>query len=77
MHRHFTPVRDVDEFTVEQRRFLAGVAVRIPRLIKAIKAGTTMARYNLGTRRLDDGRHVELELVARVAEGKWHGVGKP
>ena len=62
--------------TVEQRRFLGGVAARIPRLIEAIQAGSTMARFKLGTRRLDDGRYIELELVARVPDGKWHGVAK-
>ena len=76
MHRHLAPVRDLDELTVEQRRFLGGVAARIPRLIEAIQAGTTTARYKLGTRRLDDGRHMELELVARVPDGKWHGVAR-
>ena len=76
MHRHLEPVRVLDELTVEQRRFLGGVAARIPRLIEAIKAGSTMARFKLGTRRLDDGRYMELELVAQVPEGKWRGVAK-
>ena len=60
--------------TVEQRRFLGGIAVRISRLIEAIEGGTAMALYKLGTRRLKDGRRLELELVARVPEDKWHGV---
>lgn len=60
--------------TVEQRWFLAGIAVRIPRLIEAIKGGTATASYKLGTKRLEDGRRVELELVARVPEDKWQGV---
>ena len=74
MHRYLAPVRDLDEFTAEQRRFLGGVAARIPRLIEAVQAGTATASFKLGSRRLDDGRHVELELVARVPEGKWDGV---
>ena len=76
MHSYLAPVRDLDELTVEQRRFLGGVAARIPKLIEAIQAGTTTARFKLGTRRLDDGRHMELELVARVPERKWDGVAK-
>ena len=77
MHRHLEqPVRDLDELTVEQRRFLGGIAVRIPRLIEAIKAGNTTACYKLGTRRLGDGRYIEFELVARVPDPKWHGVAK-
>ena len=76
MHRHLAPVRDLDELTVEQRRFLGGVAARIPRLIEAVQAGTTTARFKLGTRRLDDSRHIELELVARVHESKWDGIAK-
>ena len=58
MHRHFKPVRVLDELTVEQHKFLGGVAARIPRLIEAIQAGSAMARFKLGTRRLDDGRHI-------------------
>lgn len=74
MNRHLAPVRDLDELTVEQRRFLGGVAARIPRLIEAVRAGAATARFKLGTRRLDDGRHIELELVAREPEGKWDGI---
>ena len=76
MHRHMAPVRDLDNLTVEQRRFLGGVAARIPRLIEAVQAGTATASFKLGTRRLDDGRHIELELVARVPESEWDGVAK-
>lgn len=76
MHRLLAPVRDLEDLTVEQRRFLCGVAERIPRLIEAIQAGAATAQYKLGTRRLDDGRHIELELVARVPESKWHGVAR-
>lgn len=74
MHRHLASVPDLDELTDEQRRFLGGVAVRIPRLFEAIGAGSSCARYKLGTRRLQDGRRVELELVARVPERKWEGI---
>ena len=74
MYSYLAPVRELNELTLEQRRFLGGVAVKIPRLIEAIESGSAMARYKLGTRRLEDGRHLELELVARVAEGKWHDV---
>ena len=76
MHRPSTSVRDLDNLTVEQLRFLGGVAARISKLIEAIKAGTTMARYKLGTKRLEDGRRLELELVARVSEGQWHNIAK-
>ena len=76
MHRHLAPVRELDELTAEQRRFLGGVAARIPRLIEAVQAGTATASFKLGTRRLDDGRHIELELVARVPEREWDGVAK-
>ncbi len=74
MYRHQAGDRDLDELTVEQRRFLGGVAVGIRRLIEAIREGTTMASYKLGTRRLDDGRRLELELVARVPESKWQDI---
>ncbi|MCZ0952228.1 MAG: hypothetical protein OXQ89_22555 [Rhodospirillaceae bacterium] len=74
MNRYLAPVRDLDELTADQRRFLGGVAARIPRLIEAVRAGGATACFKLGTRRLDDGRHVELELVARVPEGKWDGI---
>ena len=74
MHRYLAPVRDLEELTAEQRRFLTGVAARIPRLLEAVKAGAATASFKLGTRRLDDGRHVELELVARVPEGRWDGI---
>ena len=76
MHRNLTPVRDLHQLTVEQRRFLGGVAAKIPRLIEAIQKGATTAQFKLGTRSLDDGRRIELELVARVPEGQWHGVSK-
>jgi len=51
-------------------------AYRIPKLFEAIEAGGSSARYKLGTRRLEDGRRVELELVARAPERKWEGVAK-
>ena len=76
MNRYSAPVWDLDELTVEQRTFLGGVAARIPRLIEAVQAGAATARFKLGTRRLDDGRHIELELVARVPECKWDGIAK-
>ena len=49
MHSYLAPVRDLDDLTVEQRRFLGGVAARIPELIEAIQAGTMTARFKLGT----------------------------
>ncbi len=76
MHRHVTPVRDLDELTDEQRRFLRGVAVRIRKLLEAIEAGASSARFKIGTRCLEDGRRVELELVARVPERKWDGIAQ-
>ena len=76
MHRHLTPVRELDELTDEQRRFLGSVAVRIPKLFEAIEAGSSSARHKLGTRCLEDGRRVELELVARVSEREWDGIAK-
>lgn len=74
MHRHLVSVRPLDELTDKQRRFLGGVAAKIPRLLEAIEAGGSSARFKLGTRRLEDGRRVELELVARVPRRKWHGI---
>lgn len=76
MHRYLTPVRALEELTDEQRRFLGGVAARIRKLLEVIEAGGSSARFKLGTRRLDDGRHVELELVARVRERKWDGIAQ-
>ena len=76
MHRHLAPVRPLDELTDEQRRFLGGLAARIPKLFEAIEVGGSSASFKLGTRRLDDGRHVELELVARVPERKWDGIAE-
>ena len=76
MHRRLTPVRDLDALTDEQRRFLGAVAVRIPKLFEAIEAGGSSARFKLGTRRLEDGRRVELELVGRVPERKWEGIAE-
>ena len=76
MLRYLVPVLDLDDLTAEQRRFLGGVAVRISKLFEAIEAGSSNARFKLGTRRLNDGRHVELELVARVPERKWEGIAK-
>lgn len=58
MHSDLTSVRDLEELTDKQRRFLGGLAARIPRLIEAVKAGSSIALFKLGTRRLDDGRHV-------------------
>lgn len=76
MHRYLASVRALDELTDKQRRFLGGVAARIPKLFEAIEAGGSSARFKLGTRRLRDGRHVELELMARVPERKWDGIAK-
>ena len=70
------PIRDLDELTVKQRRFLGRIAFRIPQLIKAILSGQTESRYDLGKRRLQDGRELELELVARAPESKWRGIAK-
>ena len=76
MYRYLAPVRDLDALTDKQRRFLGVVAVWIPKLFEAIEAGGSSARCKLGTRRLQDGRRVELELVARAPERKWEGVAK-
>lgn len=76
IHRYLTGVRDLDGLTDEQRRFLGSVAAKIPKLIEAIEAGGSSARYRLGTKRLEDGRRVELELVARVPERKWDGIAQ-
>ena len=69
-------IRDLDDLTVKQRRFLGRIAFRIPQLIKAIASGRTEARCELGSKRLADGRKLELELVARAPEEKWAGVLK-
>lgn len=59
-------IRDLDDLTVKQRRFLGRIAYRIPQLIKAIVAGETEVRCDLGIQQLKDGRQLELELVARA-----------
>ena len=76
MHRHIRPVLDLNALTDKQLRFLGGVAAKIPKLFDAIEAGGSSARFKLGTRHLKDGRHVELELMARVPERKWDGIAK-
>ena len=65
-NRFRAAVRDLDDLTVRQRRFLGRIAFRIPQLIKAIVAGESESRCALGTRLLDDGRQLELELVVRA-----------
>lgn len=70
------PIRDLDDLTVKQRRFLGRIAFRIPQLIKAILSGEAECRYDLGTRRLEDGRQLKLELVARAPENQWKGIAK-
>ena len=48
MNRYFAPVRDLEELTLEQRRFLGRVAARIPRLIEAVQAGPRRQVSNSG-----------------------------
>ena len=67
-NRFRAAIRDLDELTVRQRRFLGRIAFRIPQLIKAIVSGESESRCDLGTRRLEDGRQLELELVARATK---------
>ena len=74
MHRHSASVRSLDKLIDKQRRFLGGVAAQIPKLFEAIESGGSSVRFKLGNRGLDDGRHIELELVARVPERKWDGI---
>ena len=57
---------DNHDLTPRQRRFLGRIAFRIPQLIKAIVAGAIESRWGLGKRQLEDGRQLELELVARA-----------
>ena len=76
MHRYLASVRNLDELTDEQRRFLGSVAAKIPKLIEAIEAGGSSARYRLGTSAWRTAGGVELELVARVPERKW-GTASP
>ena len=73
---HSAPVRDLDELTVEQRSFLGGVAARIPRLIEAVQAGNTTARFKLGSRRLDEAAGI---LNSNWSRGclKASGMGSP
>ena len=59
-------MRDLDDLTLRQRRFLGRIAFRIPQLIKAIVEGAIESRWGLGKRQLDDGRQLELELVVRA-----------
>lgn len=77
MNTYLASVRPLDELTEQQRLFLGGVAARIPKLFEAMEVGGSSARFKLGTRRLDDGRHVELELVAPVPERKWDASPQP
>jgi len=67
-NRFRAAIRDLDDLTVRQRRFLGRIAFRIPQLIKAIVGGESESRCDLGTRRLEDGRQLELELVARATK---------
>lgn len=69
-------IRDLDDLTIKQRRFLGRIAFRIPQLIKAIATGKTEARCELGSKQLEDGRKLELELVARAPENKWLGIAE-
>lgn len=50
-----------------QRRFLEGIADRIPRLFEAIGAGNVRAEFIIGLRRVGP-RHVRLKLVAEVVD---------
>lgn len=70
------PIRDLDDLTVKQRRFLGRIAFRIPQLINAILAGETETRCELGHRQLKDGRKLELQLVVRAPENQWRDIAK-
>ncbi len=65
----------------EQQKFLEQLALRIPRLFEAIRAGNIKSEYIIGVRRIGH-RHVRLKLVAEVVDPganplKTHGMVAP
>ena len=62
MSIHLLPNRSV----LPQLRFLMRVAETIPALLKAVSDGHVEASQRLGTRKLADGREVELWLVVKA-----------
>ena len=67
--------------TDEQQKFLEQLALRIPRLFEAIRAGNIKCEYIIGVRRIGH-RHVQLKLIAEVVDPganplKTHGMPAP
>lgn len=65
----------------EQQKFLEQLALRIPRLFAAIRAGNIKCEYIIGVRRIGH-RHVQLKLIAEVVDPganplKTHGMPAP
>lgn len=65
----------------EQQTFLEQLALRIPLLFEAIRAGNIKSEYIVGVRRIGH-RHVQLKMVAEVVDSganplKTHGMQAP
>lgn len=65
----------------EQQKFLEQLALRIPRLFEAIRAGNVKCEYIIGVRRIGH-RHVQLKMIAEVVDPganplKTHGMLAP
>ena len=65
----------------EQQKFLEQLALRIPRLFEAIRAGNVKCEYIIGMRCIGH-RQVQLKLVAEVVDPganplKTHGMQAP
>ena len=65
----------------EQQKFLEQLALRIPRLFEAIRAGNIKSEYIMGVRRIGR-RLVRLKMVAEVVDPganplKTHGMQVP
>lgn len=65
----------------EQQAFLEQLALRIPRLFEAIRAGNIKSEYIIGVRRIGH-RHVQLKMIAEVVDPganplQTHGMQAP
>ena len=65
----------------EQQKFLEQLALRIPHLFDAIRAGNIKSEYIVGVRQIGH-RHVRLKLVAEVVDPganplETHGMQTP
>lgn len=65
----------------EQQTFLEQLALRIPLLFEAIRAGNVKSEYIIGVRRIGH-RHVQLKMIAEVVDAgsnplQTHGMQAP